>query len=97
MEDTLPDFTNKVVYVFFDSGLPTNRLAVENPNFQLQGGKLFLVGRGLMSRSWGSDVPTAIAWSKIQWYTIFDSTEAFLEAESFYKKNRKRGFWSSKG
>ena len=94
MEDALPDFANKVVYLFFDGGAPYARTAVLNPKFELQGGELFLVGRGLMSRSWGSDVPLAIAWSKVQWYSVFETVDAFYEAEAHYKKKRsKLGFW----
>ena len=94
MEDTLPDFSNKVVYILFEGGAPYTRTAVQNPRFELQGGNLFLVGRGLLSRAWGSDLPVAIAWSKVQWYTLFESPEAFYEAEVHYKKkHRKVGLW----
>ncbi len=94
MEDTLPDFGNKVVYVFFDGGAPYARTAVQNPRFELQGGELFLLGRGLMSKGWGSDVPVGIAWSKVQWYSVFESPDAFYEAEAHYKKKHtKIGFW----
>jgi hypothetical protein len=94
MEGTLPDFGDKVVYVFFDGGAPYARTAVQNARFELQGGELFLVGRGLMSKGWGSDVPVGIAWSKVQWYSVFESPDAFYEAEAYYKKKHtKLGFW----
>lgn len=94
MENILPDFSQKVVHVFFDSGAPYSRAALANPKFEVQGGELFLTGRGLMSKGWGSDVPIAIAWSKVQWYATFESVEAFYEAEAYYKKKHaKAGFW----
>jgi len=94
MEDSLPDFSNKVVYVFFDSG-GDSRTAVENPRFELQGGVLFLVGRGLMSKGWGCDLPVGIAWSKVQWYSVFDSIDAFDKAGAYYW-NKKSRFWNWK-
>lgn len=97
MEDTLPDFSDKVVFVMFEGGAPYARTAVANARFELQGGLLFLVGLALMSRGWGSDVPAAIAWSKVQWYSVFESPEAFYEAEAHYKKKRaKASFWWGK-
>lgn len=89
MQDTLPDFSRKVVYVFFDTGEPSSRAAVENPRFELQGGELFLVGRGLTKRAWGSDVPLAIAWSRIQWYSVFESAQAFEEAYDYNKREKQ--------
>ena len=95
MEDRLPDFSNRVVYVFFDSGAPHCRAVVLNPRFELQGGELFLVGGGLMAKSWGVDVPVGIAWSKVQWYSVFESVEAFEQADAHYKaRNRKGSSWS---
>ena len=85
MENILPDFSQKVILVYFDSGAPQNRAAVENPRFELQGGELFLVGRGLTAEGWGIDLPLAIAWSKIQWYSVFESTDAFDKAEAYYR------------
>ena len=90
MKDTLPDFGQKVVYVFFDSGTSQSRAVVENPRFELQGGELFLIGRGLTIKAWGSDVPVGIAWSKVQWYSVFESTDAFDEAEAYNKKNKAK-------
>ena len=86
MENTFPDFTDKIVYVFFDSGTPSSRAAVQNPRFELQGGQVFLVGRGITAKAWGIDAPVAIAWSKVQWYSIFPSLEAFEQAEAHSKK-----------
>lgn len=94
MENVLPNFENKVVYVLFDGGAPYARVAVQNPRFELQGGEIFLVGLGLLSKGWGSDVPIAIAWSKVQWYALFESADTFYEAEAHYKRTHTRlGFW----
>ena len=85
MENTLPDFDGKVILVVFDSAVPRNRAVVENPRFELQGGKLFLVGGGLTAKAWGIDVPLAIPWSKVQWYFVFESIEAYDKAEAYYR------------
>ena len=92
MENTLPDFGQKIVYVFFDSGSAQSRAAVASPRFEIQGGQLFLVGRGFTSHAWGSDVPIAIAWSKVQWYSVFESAEAFAKAEAYARA--KPGFFA---
>jgi hypothetical protein len=93
MENVLPDFNHKVVYIFFDSGVQS-RIALEAPKFELQGGELFLTGRGLVSKAWGSDLPIAVAWSKVQWYAVFESAAAFFESAAFNSKiNKKARFF----
>jgi hypothetical protein len=78
MHDSLPDFSDKVVLVYFESGAPNNYAAIENAKFEMQGGSLFLVGRGPRSKmGWGPGIPEGIAWSKVQSYYVFDSAEEF--------------------
>ena len=78
MQDNLPDFSKKIVLVYFESGAPNNVAAIESGRFEMQGGSLFLLGRGARSKmGWAPGIPTGIAWSKVQAYFLFDSAEDF--------------------
>ena len=80
MHDNLPDFTNKIILVYFESGVPNNYGVIENGRFEMQGENLFLVGRGPRSRmGWGAGVLQGIAWNKVQSYYVFDTVSDFDE------------------
>jgi len=88
MQDTLPDFTNKIVLVYFDSGAPNNYSAVENGGFEMQGGNLFLVGRGPRSKlGWGPGILEGLAWSKVQSCYVFENVDEF---NRLYYGNQKK-------
>jgi hypothetical protein len=78
MTDQLPDFSKKVVLVYFESGAPNNYAAVIDAKFEMQGGSLFLVGRKPRTKmGWSQGIPVGIAWSKVQAYYLFDTAEDF--------------------
>ena len=80
MNENLPDFGQKIVLVYFDSGVPNNYGVIENGKFEMQGGNLFLVGRGPRSKmGWGAGVLQGIAWNKVQSYYVFDTVNDFDE------------------
>ena len=88
----LPDFTNKVVSVSI-AGEDDGR-CLEHPSWEIQGGRLFLVGavpRGGSTNDWCGGIPSAVAWEAVTDYLVFDSVEHYLERLRVYeRKKRKR-------
>jgi hypothetical protein len=88
----LPDFTGKVVSVSI-AGEDDGR-CLERPNWQVQGGRLFLVGsvpRGGSTNDWCAGVHSAVAWDQVSDYLVFDSVEHYIERLKVYEqKHRKR-------
>lgn len=78
MKNTLPNFAGKTVT--FSTTDAT--LAVENPHFEMQGDKLFVVGtvpKGASSSDWAIGVRCAVAWSEVDDYMIFDSPHDYTK------------------
>jgi hypothetical protein len=76
MKTTLPYVRGKTVS--FSTAEST--LAVESPQFQKQGGRLFVVGtipRGATTSDWALGVQCAVAWSAVTDYMVFDSVEDY--------------------
>ena len=74
MKKPRPDFSKKVVSCGIIGNEHTS--AVERPRFEMQGGRLFLVGtvpRGGSSRDWSAGVVSAVAWDQVTDYLMFDS------------------------
>lgn len=80
MDDNLPDFRGKVIAVYYMSKSLPDVGALEEPTFERQGGRLFLVGRvprGVGEGDWNAGLMTYIAWDCIAEYTVFLSVEEF--------------------
>lgn len=80
MESTYPNFAGKVVQCGVE-GAVWDFTALEDPSFENQGGRLFLVGS---SPKTGDDdewagVPMCVSWDHVTWYAIHESVEAFLQ------------------
>ncbi len=80
MKDTLPDFEDKILSVLC-VGESTGQL-ISNPRFELQVGRVFLVGvvpeddsRG----NWMAGLQMSIAWDRVQDYVVFDSIDDYLD------------------
>jgi hypothetical protein len=76
MKTTLPNFSGKTV----SFSTADSTLAVENPRFQKQGDRLFIVGtipRGGTTSDWALGVTCAVAWSAVTDYMVFDSVEDY--------------------
>lgn len=90
MKSKLPDFTNKLVSLALhgeDEGRPVDR-----PHWELQGGRLFLVGtvpHGGSIGDWCEGVPSAVAWDEVTDYLVFDSAEHYRKRLAVYE--RKKG------
>ena len=87
MKSTLPDFAGKTVS--FSTNEST--LAVENPRFEMQADKLFVVGtvpRGASASDWAIGVRCAVAWSAVEDYMVFESVQDYTKRLA--KSRRKK-------
>lgn len=87
----LPDFTKKMVSVSIAS--EEDGRCVDRPQWEVQGGKLFLVGtvpRGGSTNDWCAGIKSAVAWDQVTDYLVFDSSEQYRERLAiYYNKKRK--------
>jgi hypothetical protein len=85
MDDKLPDFEGKTVLTYVDYAkgeeIGTTLLS---PWFEMQGGRLFLVGESAPSRSprWDDGAQMAVAWEQVKIYLVFDSLDELLAREA---------------
>jgi hypothetical protein len=92
MKTELPDFSKKLVS-FSVRGENDGR-AIDRPRWEIQGGRLFLVGtvpRGGSSRDWCEGVTSAVAWDEVTDYLVFDSVKHYRKRLAVYDgKKQKR-------
>ena len=91
MKKPLPDFSRKLVSVSL-AGEDDGR-AVECPQWEMQGGRLFLVGtvpRGGSTRDWCEGVVSAVAWDQVTDYLVFDSVDHYRERLRIYERRRRK-------
>lgn len=96
MNDGLPDFGGKLVFVNFAGGAECHQLLAD-PRLEDQGGQLFLVGTvpahvmpGFEGRTVG------VSWRAVEQYFVFDSAAQYMEACSRYGWARWRAKWISR-
>jgi hypothetical protein len=90
MKSKLPDFTSKMVSVL-SVGEDTPCL-IGDAHFEMQAGRLFLVGivpRGGSAGDWVAGLPSAVAWDTVQEYIVFDSAEDYVKRVTIYDKKKK--------
>ena len=91
MKRKLPDFTNKLVSLGLhgeDEGRP-----VLHPHWELQGGRLFLVGtvpRGGSSGDWCEGLMDAVAWDEVTDYLVFDSAAHYRQRLAVYERRKRK-------
>lgn len=76
-----PDFLNKLVSLYLTNATEERGVVLDNPTFELQGGRLFLIGNiaeGTTENDWAAGIPSAVAWDRVEQYLIFDSLEDYL-------------------
>lgn len=76
-----PDFTGKCVSFSLENEVSCSDLL--DPVFEIQGGRIFVVGtiaRESSASDWAAHCRAAIAWDRVTDYIIFDSEESFIEA-----------------
>ena len=80
-EDTLPNFTDKVV-TFYVADAPRGieaGIAMEHVEFERLGDRLFAIGRvpEMAGSEWVSHLQSAIAWDSVVHYLVFESRDDF--------------------
>ena len=77
----VPDFTGKVLSISTMDDDNSHDLA--NPGFEMQAGRLFIVGStpdGASESNWASGARIAVAWDRVTDYYAFDSPERYADA-----------------
>ena len=78
----LPDFSGKVLNITLVEDRDSDRDLL-SPTFELQAGRLFLVGivpADATSSDWSAGAMGAVAWDRISSYLAFDSIEHYQAA-----------------
>ena len=69
--DAVPDFSGKLLLVYTSKS--RQPAVLEDVRFEMQGGRLFLLGHYPKSFEWLANVPAAVAWGEVAEYLVFDS------------------------
>jgi hypothetical protein len=91
MKKTIPDFSGKFISLSIAGDGHT--YAMERARFELQGGRLFLVGvvpHGGSNGDWSEGARCAIAWHGVTDYLVFDSAEHYQKALAKFEKYKKK-------
>ena len=81
MTDQTPDLTGKCVSITSTADDTSHDL--HDPHFEMQGGRLFIVGTipaGSTSSDWVANCQGAVAWDTVSDYIVFDSLDAWKKA-----------------
>ena len=87
----LPDFKDKVVQASIVGD--NHAYAMGSPHFEMQGGRLFLVGvvpPGGTSSNWSAGAVVAVDWDRVTDYLVFDSAEVYLKGREKERRYHKR-------
>jgi len=84
MEDVLPSFRGKVLTIYFLDRATSGDTGsiIEDPRWEQQAGRLFLVGtvpHGVSPGDWNGGLVSAVAWDAIAEYTVFDSIDEYRQ------------------
>lgn len=86
-----PDLGDKVVLIYLTNQCDENNVVLERTRFEMQGDKLFIVGvfaEGTTANDWATGVHTAVAWSNVEQYLVFDSLEDYFHRISLAHENQ---------
>jgi hypothetical protein len=87
----LPNFSKKFVSASIIGD--EYSYTVDRPHFEMQGGKLFLIGtvpRGVSSGDWIEGAVRAVAWDRVTDYLVFDSVEHYRKGLAKFEKYKKK-------
>ena len=94
-KENIPDFSGKCISLRLIDSESSHDL--ENPHFEYQGGKLFLVGTvpvGCSESGWDAGHIGAAEWAQVRSYVLFENigeyTAAVNKSESFYEKDDEK-------
>lgn len=83
LDDHLPDLSGKLICIYM-TGRSGARYILQDITFDIQGGRLFVVGRIPEDYdkhvTWAKGQPAAIAWDCVDYYILFESVEQFRES-----------------
>ena len=77
----LPDLSGKCVSINIMDNTASHDL--NNPRFEYQGGRLFIIGtvpKGATVSDWSADHESAIAWDRVTDYFVFKDFEDYSQA-----------------
>lgn len=80
-----PDFSDKIVLIYLMGRSPDDGVLLERAVFEVQGGRVFLIGdfaEGASANDWVAGVRTALAWDSVQQYFTFTSMEDYMARAS---------------
>jgi len=86
-----PDVRGKVLVVYCGARPEWCPSVLQNPSFQEQLGRLFLVGkvpRGTSENDWAAGRRRAIAWDSISEYVVFDNLTDYRRRGARKRKSR---------
>ncbi len=93
-EIEFPDFSGKCLSIKIEDSEHSFDLC--NPKFELQAGKIFLIGKvpmGSSASNWDAGKLNAVLWDQVRSYLIFDSEEEIIKAfevsEKFHANDEK--------
>ena len=85
----LPDLTNKILMIV-QNGSGDSHLPVEQVRFEVQGGRLCLVGRIPQDAEFLDNIPIVVAWDSVSHYFVFDRHQFETVYKSWMATIRKR-------
>ncbi len=94
-KNNLPDFSGKVISLRLVDSESSHDL--DNPKFEYQGGKLFIIGIvpvGCSESGWDAGHIGAAEWAQVRSYVLFDNLDAYTKgvkvSEDFYKEESEQ-------
>lgn len=82
---SFPDLSGKIVLIYLKGRPPDDSVLLSDASFDVQGGKVFLVGQfaeGASANDWVAGIETALAWDCIEQYFLFDSIDDYMNRVS---------------
>jgi len=86
-----PDLQDKIVLIYLANQCDEHNVVLENPRFEQQGDKLFIVGEfaeGTTANDWAAGIHTAVAWSNVEQYLVFNSLDEYFNRVSMAHENQ---------
>lgn len=80
-KDLLPDFSGKTISIMLIN--ETHSHDLDNPHFEYQGGRLFIVGtipEVATVSGWNAHHVGAVAWDQVRDYTLFPNLDEYAKA-----------------
>jgi hypothetical protein len=89
MKSKYPNFKGKMISILSEGEVTPSLIA--DTRFEIQAGRLFLVGivpKGGSTGDWVAGLSCAVAWETVQEYIVFDSAEDYAERVATYDRKK---------